>query len=145
VYVLGPLRHALLKRDSTQAGRRHQLEQAAAKPHQPREPNAGGCCCTTGLVEETELAQLEHLLEQRSKRLYFQGLRAAGELPARLAAQHPALAPLSDKARRRLLQVGAGRSGCCGASRRSCANAARRPTCTSRHSSVQSVDGPACR
>ena len=56
-------------------------------------------------MEETELAQLEHLLEQRSKRLYFQGLRAAGELPGRLAAQHPALAPLPDKARRRLLQV----------------------------------------
>ena len=63
------------------------------------------CRCAAGLVEETELAQLEHLLEQRSKALYFAGLHAAGELPARLAAQHPALAPLPEKALRRLLQV----------------------------------------
>ena len=91
---------------------------------QPNKPSADQCCCAAGLVEETELAQLEHLLEQRSKRLYFRALRAAGELPGRLAVQHPALASLPDRARRRLLQVGAAPGSRCGASRRSPGSAA---------------------
>lgn len=92
----------------------------AARLRRRYRSNADACCCVAGLVEETELAQLEHLLEQRSKRLYFQGLRAAGELPGRLAAQHPALAPLSDKARRHLLQVGGAGPSCCDAARDTC-------------------------
>lgn len=51
------------------------------------------------------MAQLEHLLEQRSKRLYFRAPRPSGELPARLAVQHPALALMPPPALRRLLQV----------------------------------------
>lgn len=57
----------------------------------------------TGLVEETEAVQLEHLLEQRTKRLYFQAPRPSPELPSRLAALHPALAPLPPPALRALL------------------------------------------
>jgi hypothetical protein len=121
---LGLVCNTVPKLYSTQAGRQHQLGHVAARSCQPYEISVRTVAAAAGLVEEMELAQLEHLLEQRSKRLYFQGLRAAGELPARLAAQHPALAPLPDSARRRLLQVGAAPGSRCGAPRRAPGDAA---------------------
>ena len=49
-----------------------------------------------GLVEEKEVAQMEDLLERRTKRLYFWGPRAVLVPPRALAREYPVLSHLSD-------------------------------------------------
>lgn len=52
--------------------------------------------CAPGLVEEKEVAQMEDLLERRTKRLYFWGPRAELAPPRALARHYPVLSHLSD-------------------------------------------------
>ncbi len=61
--------------------------------------------CGAGLVEETEAAQMEDLLERRAKHLYFRAPRPSAVPPQQLAHRHPALAALPHPAFRAVLKV----------------------------------------